>query len=104
MQRSFSDETFLIAADMVLRETKFFPVPKDIFDLRNSVYQAYDNRKAVLAQRDCKQLAEETDNLTEAEIENNIQKIEIIKRHLAGEMGLEEAVTEQQRISTYARE
>lgn len=103
MQRSFSDETFLIAADMVLRETKFFPVPKYIFDLRASVYQAWDNRKLAIAQQDCKQLTEDTGNLTPDEIAQNQKRIDIIIRQLSGELSLEEAMEQQAKLTTYVK-
>jgi len=100
MQRTFSDDTFLIAADMVLREIKFFPVPKDLFDLRNSVYQAYENRKALVAQQNVKQLPEETGDLTPEEIEQNERSLEIIKQQISGQLSMEEAEREQARLTT----
>ena len=71
LKNTYNDKTFKIAADMVERETAFFPTIKSMLDVRNSVYQKTD----ALIDHMQKALPESTDNsLTPQEIANNKKK------------------------------
>lgn len=101
MQRTFSDDTFKIAAEMVLRETKYFPTIKDMFDLRNAVYQVKNN---MIKKADgVKRIADGTDNLSPEEIKQNLEKIEIIFNMLAGKLSATEAEVMQNNLTTWVR-
>ena len=97
----FSNEQFLVAADMVERETSFFPTIKQLLELKESAFQAASQQ----LQQDLnqKRLAEQTVNLTPEEVERNLQHLEIIKRMLAGDLSMDEAVSQQDRIKFFAQ-
>lgn len=96
----FNDAEFVVAADLVERETRFFPTIKEMMDCRESVQQIVESRPADYS---LPALPEETDNLTEEEIQQNQRKIEIIKKMLCGEMTIEQAEAEQQLLVVFAR-
>ena len=96
---AYSNEAFLCAARMVEKETNFFPTIKNFLDVRESVHQLEQRQ----ANYETKALPEETGNLTDEEVEQNHQRIEIIKKQLAGEMSMEEAVMAQKKLVTYVR-
>lgn len=97
----YSDEMFKVAAGLVERETNFFPTVKQMLDVRESSQQIRQRQIATDLSR--KALPEETGNLTEEEIEQNQQRIEIIRKQLSGKMSMEEAEKEQRKLTTYTR-
>jgi len=99
MQRTFNDGAFRIAAEMVLRETKFFPTIKDMFDLRNAVYQVKNNM--VAKNGETKALPEDTCDLTPEETAQNVERIQIIIRQISGELSTEEAIQRQNELTTW---
>lgn len=97
----YSDEEFKVAAELVEKETNFFPTVKQMIDCRESVHQV--RQKQIAGDMALKALPEETGNLTEDEVGQNQKRLDIIVRQLAGEISMEEAVKEQQKLTTYAR-
>jgi hypothetical protein len=97
----YSDEAFRIAAGLVERETNFFPTVKQMLDVRESVNQI--RQKHIAADLSRKALPEETGNLTEDEIAQNLKRIEIIKKQMAGKMSMEAAEREQKKLTTYTQ-
>ena len=96
----FSDETFRIAARMIEKETNFFPTIKQIMDFKEAAEQKRDIQIAF--DPSIKRLTEETGNISQEEIENNLKKVEIIKKQLAGELSMEEALEQQERIKYFS--
>lgn len=95
----YSDAEFAVAADMVEKETRFFPTIKEMMDCRESVRQVVEAKPgnySLLA------LTDETNNLTDAEIEQNQRKIEIIKKMLCGELTMDQAEAEQIKLTKFA--
>ena len=96
----FSNEQFLVAADMVERETSFFPTIKQLLDLKESAFQASSRQAQDLNQ---KRLSVQTSNITPEEVARNLRHLEIIKKMLAGDLSMEEAVRQQDRIKYFAQ-
>ena len=99
LSKHFSDEAFMLAAGKVEEIAKFFPVIAQVMDFKNDVIaeMARVGHSSILS------LPEETDNLTEEEIEQNRQRVEIICKQLAGTLTMEEAIKEQEELVTFAK-
>jgi hypothetical protein len=95
----FNEEEFLDAARAVEKHVEFFPVLKHFLDVRDQVFAARQ-RKAAGSH---KALPEETDNLSPEEIEQNLEKVQIISDMLTGKLSIDDAVKRQEAITTYAR-
>lgn len=94
----YTDEQFRIAATMVERDSKYFPVPADLIAVRDQVYQKHQSRVA-----QTKNLLPEETELSLEEVERNKRKIEIIRRQLAGKMTMTDAIAEQKKLVGYAK-
>ena len=85
---------------MVERETSFFPTIKQLLDLKESAFQASSRQAQDLNQ---KRLSVQTSNITPEEVARNLRHLEIIKKMLAGDLSMEEAVRQQDRIKYFAQ-
>jgi hypothetical protein len=94
-----SREVFAVAGRLVEKQCDFFPTVKNI-DKAISDAVAVVGRKRDLEQ---KALPEETGGITEDEIAQNQKRIDIIIRQLSGELSLEEAMEQQQQLTTWAQ-
>lgn len=94
-----SKEVFAVAGRLVEKQCDFFPTVRNI-DKAISDAVAVVGRKRDLEQ---KALPVETGDLTEEEIEQNQERINIITRQLAGELSLEEAMEQQTKLTTYVK-
>lgn len=97
----YNEAEFKIAANMIVLETEFFPTVAGMVKLKNSVYQKAQALPA--GNNNLKALPEETGNLTPEEIKQNLKRIEIIRKQLAGELTMEQAEAEQNKLTTYSR-
>ncbi len=95
----FNDEEFIDAARAVEKQVEFFPVMKHFLDVRDQVFAARQRRAA----GNHIALPEETDNLSPEEIEQNLEKAAIIMQMLGGKLSIDDAVKQQEAITTYAR-
>jgi len=97
LSSAYNDHTFQIAAELVERETEFFPTIKAILDVRDNAYRL---RKRAIESRDSALLPEETGITAEEEAEN-LEKLNIINKMLAGKLSISEAVKAQDEIKHY---
>jgi hypothetical protein len=97
----FSDEMFKNAAYLVEKETNFFPTIKQIMDLKESAEQKTEIQ--LISDPSVKRLTEETGNITQEEIDINLQRIEIIKNMLIGSLSMEDAQKKQESLRNYAK-
>lgn len=95
-QGVYNDETFLLAAEMVEKEVRFFPTIKDMMDVRNSVYQSAEARKPDYSRP---AITEEAGCSTPEEEEKNRRRVEIMVSMLAGQLSIEEAIKEQNKLA-----
>ena len=100
IQNSFSNEAFLIASEIIENEMTEFPTIAHVKALQNTVA---DRIGREVEQR-ALALPEETANLTDEEVENNIKRISIISDLLCKKITQEEADREQAKLTTYARQ
>jgi len=101
LQGRFSNEGFIEAARIVRDEQEFFPTVAHVIKLQNVVADKLARQSALINGQ--KMIAEETGNITEAEAEQNRERVEIIMRQLSGDMSLEEAIEKQQALTTWAQ-
>ena len=99
LQGRFNNEGFIEAAKIIRDEQEFFPTVAHVIKLQNVVAE----KMARTAVKSTNLLPEETDNLTLEEIEQNRKRVEILLKQLAGEMTMEEAEKEQNKLTTWAQ-
>lgn len=100
LRHAYSDEAFRMAAEMVEGEVDHFPTISHMKRLVNAVAEKITRDRDLSTAL----LPEETGNHTPEEIENNLKKLEIIKRMLTGELSMEDAEAEQKKITTYVQQ
>lgn len=96
----YNDKTFLLAAEMVEKEVKFFPTIKDIIDVRESVQQISESKPSDYS---LTAITDDAGEMTPEIIEQNMQRMKVINDMLAGKMSMDDAVAEQAKLKTYAR-
>jgi len=98
---NISQEDFELFVRTTRKVCKFFPKMSDILDVRKKERERGETGKG--RKKVSGQLEERTADLTPEEVARNLRHIEIIKKMLAGDLSMDDAVNEQDRIKFYAQ-
>jgi hypothetical protein len=101
LQHRFTDEGFILAANIIRDEQEYFPTVAAVAKLSNIVAEKISRNKQI--GQNVNLLTEEADNLSQEEIEQNKEKVAIITKMLAGQMTIAEAVEEQNKLTSWSQ-
>lgn len=99
LEERVTAKEFEMAVKHSRRKCNFFPKVSDIISSCHELRSNPPKRITV----DRLSIPEETDNLTEEEIEQNKQRVEIICKQLSGTLTMEEAIKAQEKLSTFSK-
>ena len=101
LQHRFTDEGFILAANIIRDEQEFFPTVAHVAKLSNIVADKVERNRQI--SQNVKLLPEDTDNISDEEAAQNRERIAIITKMLSGEITVKQAEEMQGRLTTWVR-